>query len=132
MPRGPLGNEIAVVAAGPVVIEGPGYTIFANVTEEEAAAAAAATSRQAATTNTTTKLLQHRLAAQPHETVPSYSEACSRNGLNVKIGKIAHMKSSKGLPIVVVRTPYILFSARALPDFTLLALRTHQIGRAHV
>ena len=42
MPRGPLGNEIAVVAAGPVVIEGPEYTIFANVTEEEAAAAAAA------------------------------------------------------------------------------------------
>ncbi len=39
MPRGPMGNEIAVVAPGPVVIEGPDYTIFTNLTEEEAAAA---------------------------------------------------------------------------------------------
>lgn len=112
-------------SSGTSPVEG-GRTYWSReIGQQRAAAAAAATSRQAATTNTTTKLLQHRLAAQPHETVPSYSEACSRNGLNVKIGKIAHMKSSKGLPIVVVRTPYILFSARALPDFTLLALRTH-------
>ena len=112
-------------SSGTSLVEG-GRTYWSReIGQQRAAAAASATSRQSATTNTTSKLLQRSFAAQCRETVPNYSEACSRNGLNVKIGKTAHMTSSKGLPIVVVRSAYHCFYPKTPPDFNPLALRIH-------
>lgn len=94
--------SLPVTSGGASLVEG-GRTYWSReISRQRGTAAASATNTELAASSTTSDLWQRTSSA--HESVPNYSESCSRNGLSVKIGMTAHMTSSKGLPISVVRT----------------------------
>jgi Ca2+-binding EF-hand superfamily protein len=92
-----LASRPAATSGGASLVEG-GRTYWSREIgrqRDAAAASGAASSRMAASTLGP--------AAAVHEPVPNYGDACSRNGLTLRIGDQAHMTSSKGVPVVVVR-----------------------------
>ena len=89
-------------SGGSSLVEGGRSYWSRAISHERGTAASSAANREAAATSTASGPRQRTFST--HESVPNYSESCSCNGLSVKIGMSAHMTSSKGLPISVVRT----------------------------